>query len=273
MASEKIGIREKLEQIAPYAGILSIALGFLYWIFNDGVTKREEDQHRTLTQLGSERWVYESLSRSLQQGRNISKALIRASQSHNDTDDKTVGEAQRELSYQANTIAFAQEFQSDIADLVQYGWRIKGLSERVDIGKPKRERITQIVHDSEELSDNLSNAGKEYRDKSKEIFGSEGVSVSSVTLDQVQRLQPYVDAYGKASRIGNRYIELSNALSNESGLIYAIAEERAKHASFVASITTPIGYLIYSLSAVIAFWGKWIEIKTGKKSTVESSRE
>jgi len=114
---------KRAKHIAPYAGIISVALGLLYWIFNDGVTKSMEDRHRTLSQLASERWVYEALARSLQQEGNISKAQIRASQAREDSAEEKASQAQREFSYQADEVAFAQEFQSDLADLVQYACR------------------------------------------------------------------------------------------------------------------------------------------------------
>jgi hypothetical protein len=263
-------LRRIAKRIAPYAAIASVALGFLYWIFNDGVTKRMEDRHRTLSQLTSERWMYEALSRSLQQGGNISKAIIRASQNHNSPEEKTMSDAQREFSYQTDEIAFAQEFQSDLADLVQYAWRLQGLSEQVDISKSQRERVSKVAHDAEELSESVSKAAAEYRVTFKKVFGADSVSVSSITLEQVRALSASVDAYAKAAKAGGRYLELENALNDESSLMYAVAQRDAEHASNIAAWTTPVGYLVYFLATSIALFGKWTELKSGRPSTTDT---
>jgi hypothetical protein len=172
-----------------------------------------------MNQLASERWVYEALSRSLQQGGNISKALIRESQSHEELSGRQLAPAQREFAHQTDEIAFAQEFQSDLAELVQYGWRVEGLSDRLDISDVKRSQIRKTVQDVEDLSERVSAAAQRYRQTFRNVFRADSVSTDSITQEQVTALAPAVRDYATAARSGQRYLELENQLNDQSGTL------------------------------------------------------
>jgi hypothetical protein len=259
------------ERLAPYAGIVSVAFGFLYWIFNDGVTKRMEDRHRTLAQLTNERWMYEALSRILQQGGNISKAQIRGAQTREDLGEQRSSQALREFTYLTDRIAFAQEFQSDLADLVQYAWRVSDLSEQITHSRSDRDRVNKLASDAELLSDSVAKANSEYRALFRKVFGADSVSTNSITPDQVHAISPAVDAYDQAARsAAGRYLDVQNGLNHLSAELYSIAKSDAERASTIAAFTTPIGYLVYTLAALIALLGKWTELKSGRAPASET---
>lgn len=165
-------------------------------------------------QLGGERWGYEALSRSLQESGNISKFLIRTSgHEENEPASSKLTQAQREWSYQGDKIQVVQEFQGDLADLVQYGWRIRGLGEQIGLSSEERKKIDDIVSEAQDLSNNASQARTAYEKKFNEVFHSSSVDVSKVTLDQVQELWPAVNAYYAAGAVGQKYLSVKNRLT------------------------------------------------------------